>query len=342
MSTNNGFSGVSNCYVFKSRLQEYAQKVGIPTPVYETTKEGPSHEPSFWSTVIVNDVRYDSLPGFFNRKAAEQSAAEVALMQLAKSGELSERISQPIHETGLCKNLLQEYAQKMNFAIPLYQCQKEEAPDRMPCFSCTVEIGGIRYIGAVAKTKKEAEIKAARTALLALQSSRDKSGSSQLTVLPCKKRAGEPVNSTEEVTNVTKAKKARVKKLSKKRFRGKKVEQDQVNNTGSSDASVVQVTDSGALASKQATSNCEQDLDLSEDKVTSPEGVCPPFSTHKSQNENSRKENSGIGNHKTPDVGTSAISFADTTAIDEEVNGVTVVTEVASVVSNSPLGRIEA
>lgn len=98
--------GVSNCYVFKSRLQEYAQKVGIPTPVYETTKEGPSHEPSFWSTVIVNDVRYDSLPGFFNRKAAEQSAAEVALMQLAKSGELSERISQPIvsflsHRTNL-------------------------------------------------------------------------------------------------------------------------------------------------------------------------------------------------------------------------------------------------
>ena len=88
--------GVSNCYVFKSRLQEYAQKVGLPTPVYETIKEGPSHEPSFRSTVIVNDVRYDSLPGFFNRKAAEQSAAEVALMELAKSGEVNQSITQPV------------------------------------------------------------------------------------------------------------------------------------------------------------------------------------------------------------------------------------------------------
>lgn len=82
--------------MFKSRLQEYAQKVSLPTPVYETIKEGPSHEPSFRSTVIVNDVRYNSLPGFFNRKAAEQSAAEVALMELAKSVDIDACISQPV------------------------------------------------------------------------------------------------------------------------------------------------------------------------------------------------------------------------------------------------------
>ena len=88
--------GVSNCYVFKSRLQEYAQKVGVPTPVYETIKEGPSHEPYFRSSVILNDVRYDSLPGFSNRKAAEQSAAEVALRELSKSGDVNHCISQPV------------------------------------------------------------------------------------------------------------------------------------------------------------------------------------------------------------------------------------------------------
>jgi len=82
--------------VFKSRLQEYAQKAGLPTPVYETIKEGPSHEPSFRSTVIVNDVRYDSLPGFSNRKAAEQSAAEVALVELAKSNVVNQSITQPV------------------------------------------------------------------------------------------------------------------------------------------------------------------------------------------------------------------------------------------------------
>nr|XP_018685557.1 PREDICTED: double-stranded RNA-binding protein 8-like [Musa acuminata subsp. malaccensis] len=84
--------GVASCYVFKSRLQEYAQKVGIPTPVYQTLKEGPSHEPVFKSTVIVNNTRYDSLPGFFNRKAAEQSAAEIALMEIHKSGLMTENM----------------------------------------------------------------------------------------------------------------------------------------------------------------------------------------------------------------------------------------------------------
>jgi hypothetical protein len=36
-------------------------------------------------------------------------------------------------------------------------------------FIRTVEIGGIQYIGAAARTKKEAQIKVARTALLAIQ-----------------------------------------------------------------------------------------------------------------------------------------------------------------------------
>ncbi|KAF7830024.1 double-stranded RNA-binding protein 1-like [Senna tora] len=226
MHTNE--EGVSNCYVFKSRLQEYAQKVGFPTPVYETIKEGPSHEPSFRSTVIVNDIRYDSLPGFFNRKAAEQSAAEVALVELAKSGQVNQSINQPVHETGLCKNLLQEYAQKMNYAIPLYLCKKDERPGRLSLYSCTVEIGGIRYIGASARTKKEAEIKAARTALLAIQSSASQasekqSDHSKFTVIPCKKRGAESVAKA-EASKVLKAKKARFKRRKPKcrQYRDKK------------------------------------------------------------------------------------------------------------------------
>ncbi|XP_050378682.1 double-stranded RNA-binding protein 1-like isoform X1 [Argentina anserina] len=196
MATDEELQGLSKCYVFKSRLQEYAQKAGIKTPVYETTKEGPSHEPSFCSTVIVNDVRYNSLLGFTHRKAAEQSAAEVALLELSKSSDAVQCISQPVHEIGLCKNLLQEYAQKMNYAVPVYQCQKDTSPGKASVYSCTVEIGGIRYIGAAAATKKEAEIKVARTALLALQLSDTKSsmgsvGTSELTVLPSRKRRSE-------------------------------------------------------------------------------------------------------------------------------------------------------
>ncbi|KAF8411358.1 hypothetical protein HHK36_003907 [Tetracentron sinense] len=63
-------------------------------------------------------------------------------------------------------------------------------------FSFTVEIGGIQYIGAAARTKKEAEIKVAWTALLAIQSNAggpegEPSDSSQLTVVPCKKKGTE-------------------------------------------------------------------------------------------------------------------------------------------------------
>ncbi|CAN4092366.1 unnamed protein product [Withania somnifera] len=210
---------VSTCYVFKSRLQEYTQKVGLPTPVYETIKEGPSHEPIFRSTVVVNDVRYDSLPGFFNRKAAEQSAAEVALVKLVDSGPM-ENLSQPVHETGLCKNLLQEYAQKMNFAIPQYVCQRHDAEGKLTTFSCTVEVGGMRYIGAAARTKKEAEIKAARTALLAVQSgglgpNNKPIDYSIYTVIPIKKATDVGISIQESVATL-KPKKAKFKKRKKK------------------------------------------------------------------------------------------------------------------------------
>ncbi|CAI9095005.1 OLC1v1030855C1 [Oldenlandia corymbosa var. corymbosa] len=85
------------------------------------------------------------------------------------------------------KNLLQEFAQKTNYALPVYHCQKVETPGRGSSYSCTVETGGMKYIGGAAKTKKDAEIKAARTALLAIQanyssaeSSDDDSGDDEL------------------------------------------------------------------------------------------------------------------------------------------------------------------
>lgn len=219
---------VSNCYVFKSLLQEYAQKAKLPNPTYNTIKEGPSHEPSFRSTVIVDDVTYDSLPGFFSRRDAEQSAAEVALKALANSGAMGECISQPVHDTGLCKNLLQAYAQKMNFAIPLYVCYKDEKHGMTGLFSCTVDIGGMKYIGGAAKSKKEAELKAARTALLAIQSDPSVSSmkvdasSSTFTVVPGKKKVSDSVIKSQETSAALKPKKGRYKKRPRKRLnRGK-------------------------------------------------------------------------------------------------------------------------
>jgi hypothetical protein len=78
-------SGLAKCYAFKNWLQEYAEKVDLPAPEYRTVKEGPVHEPVFRSTVAIDGAKYDSLPGFFTRKAAEQSASEAALMEIVES-----------------------------------------------------------------------------------------------------------------------------------------------------------------------------------------------------------------------------------------------------------------
>ncbi|VFQ75195.1 unnamed protein product [Cuscuta campestris] len=233
---SDNIQGISNCYIFKSRLQEYAQKLGLPTPIYETIKEGPPHGPLFRSTVVVNDVKYDSLPGFFNRKAAEQSAAEVALLELSRSGDNKECISMPVHDTGLCKNILQEYAQKMNYATPLYKCSAvRQATGRHPLFTCTVDIGGVKYIGGASKSKKTAELKAARTALLAIESDPSKPSSvgpttdhspSNYTVVPMKKQGVDPTGTSHHETAASF--KANGKKscgtgwLKRKRHRGKR------------------------------------------------------------------------------------------------------------------------
>uniref|UniRef100_A0ACD5YHT2 Uncharacterized protein n=1 Tax=Avena sativa TaxID=4498 RepID=A0ACD5YHT2_AVESA len=162
--------GVENCYIFKSRLHEYTRKAGLVMPEYQTLKEGPSHEPIFKSTVVINNAKYESLPGFFNRNDAEQSAAEVALMEISKSEPLPTNAKIPaVQATGLCKNLLEQYARKMNYTIPCY-IWKRKAKGVGPII-CTVEIGGIQYIGAAARSKKGAEMKAAQTALLAIQGS---------------------------------------------------------------------------------------------------------------------------------------------------------------------------
>ncbi|KAL5203988.1 hypothetical protein ABZP36_008859 [Zizania latifolia] len=222
---NGGGGGirVENCYVFKSRLQEYAQKAGLTTPEYHTLKEGPSHEPIFKSTVVINNTKYESLPGFFNRKAAEQSAAEVALMEIVKSIPASANIPS-VQETGLCKNLLQEYAQKMNYAIPSYICTKQA----LGLFVCTVEIGGIQYIGAAARTKKEAEIKAARTALLAIQGQSDgcANGATKFIVVPGKRQGKEAEKKPIETPKPLKVKKGGFKKKWNKRNFTKKNDQD--------------------------------------------------------------------------------------------------------------------
>ena len=69
---------------------------------------------------------------------------------------------------GLCKSLLEDYAQKLSLPLPSYCC-KRLGKIHFPTFICNVEFFGVQYTCGVAHSRKEAEIQAVRTTLLALQ-----------------------------------------------------------------------------------------------------------------------------------------------------------------------------
>ncbi|XP_022730376.1 uncharacterized protein LOC111285208 isoform X2 [Durio zibethinus] len=262
------------------------------------------------------------------------------------------------HETGLCKNLLQEYAQKMNYAIPVYQCQKGEAPGRVPHFSCTVEIGGIRYIGATAKTKKEAEIKAARTALLAIQSSISELsnmgvGNSQLTVIPCRKRAMETASNPDETVNVPKAKKARFKKkMLKTKLSGNNADHSQDKTTGNLAVGLddpvksewIQTDSFIVLSSETLATDVMRDLidtkiesGLSE-QMRSADAVLTPKVADNCENGQLTAANSICSNHEAPDVENSSKVYDDLTDLVKLTNG----DEVVSMANDPTLSQMEA
>uniref|UniRef100_A0ACD6AHU5 Uncharacterized protein n=1 Tax=Avena sativa TaxID=4498 RepID=A0ACD6AHU5_AVESA len=228
-------SGRLKCHAFKSWLQEYAEKAGLPAPEYTTVKEGPAHEPVFRSTVAIGSARYDSLPGFSTRKAAEQSAAEAALMEILKSIPTTQRIPAD-QETGLWDNLLQEYAQEMNCSIPSYTWTRQ-ASGKAP-YTCTVEIAGMQYMGHAGRSKKEAQIKAAWTALLAIKGQLEgrASGATKYIVVPGKRQGNEaektPIETPLEVKKGGFKKKWNKRKFMKKNRQAVDVEKDEARAAG--------------------------------------------------------------------------------------------------------------
>lgn len=73
-------------HLFKSQLQNYAQKRKIDLPVYSPEWEGPAHALRFKCKVIVDGQTFESPKFFPTLKDAEHAAAEVALMSLSPSG----------------------------------------------------------------------------------------------------------------------------------------------------------------------------------------------------------------------------------------------------------------
>ena len=70
--------------VYKNLLQEYAQKSGLPLPVYNIENEGFPHAPKFRSSVIIDETKFTSKFTFPDRRAAEQDVAKLAYEAIVK------------------------------------------------------------------------------------------------------------------------------------------------------------------------------------------------------------------------------------------------------------------
>ncbi|KAJ6434038.1 hypothetical protein OIU84_017703 [Salix udensis] len=147
-------------HLFKSQLQTYAQKRNFALPVYSCERVGPSHASRFTCKVTVNGHTFESLESFPTLNKAEHAAAKAALISLLPNG---------VDEDGFgYKNLLQELAQREGCGLPTYSTNKS-GEAHIPTFTSTVEIEGEIFTGQGAKTKKQAEMSAAKTAYTALK-----------------------------------------------------------------------------------------------------------------------------------------------------------------------------
>ncbi|KAM1206178.1 hypothetical protein FF1_006848 [Malus domestica] len=184
--------------MYKSKLQEvcHGKQWGLPT--YTAMKDGPDHNPCFRASVSVNGFSFDSpvacksskqaqnqaaMLAFFHftsppssnlssgaadpevyntLKEAERAAANTVLMSLSED---SSRIND---EMGHYKNLLQELAREEGFCMPTYKTVKSGA-SHMPTFSSTVEVEGEQFCGKTGKSKKQAELSAAKVAYISLK-----------------------------------------------------------------------------------------------------------------------------------------------------------------------------
>nr|KAJ0225485.1 hypothetical protein LSAT_V11C100022840 [Lactuca sativa] len=146
-------------HLYKSRLQNYAQKKNITFPVYSCEMQGPPHARLFKARVTLDGTTFEGPEFCTTLKDAEHAAAKVAFMALSPDGTQEDDC--------LYKSLLQELAQKKGLLLPVYATNRTGQP-HMPCFSSTVEIAGECYAGQEARTKKQAEMNAAKVAFMAL------------------------------------------------------------------------------------------------------------------------------------------------------------------------------
>ncbi|XP_013604118.1 PREDICTED: double-stranded RNA-binding protein 4 [Brassica oleracea var. oleracea] len=181
-------------HMYKSQLQSYALKQNMELPVYAAERQGPAHAPRFRCKVTVCGQTFQSQEFCPTLKAAEHAAAKVALASLT-----------PLNPEGVVvdvayKNLLQEISQKENSLLPVY-ATATSGPSHAPTFTSTVEFAGNLYRGEEAKTKKLAEMNAAKVAFMSIKYGHpNQTPSSPSLTLEKQEAANSNVKSSEQVS----------------------------------------------------------------------------------------------------------------------------------------------
>ncbi|KAL5720343.1 hypothetical protein ACHQM5_013020 [Ranunculus cassubicifolius] len=147
-------------HVYKSQLQNYAQKKSLGLPVYSHVREGSPPALRFKATVNVDGRTFESPEFFRTLKEAEHAAAKAAFSSLSTNGIQEDDCS-------LYKNLLQELATKEGFSIPVYTTKSGSS--QVPTFTSSVVVEGDIFHGIESKTKKQAEKNAAKVAYISLR-----------------------------------------------------------------------------------------------------------------------------------------------------------------------------
>lgn len=180
--------------MYKAKLQELCQQKRWALPRYTSMKDGPDHIPRFKASVFLNGMSFHSSTSCKSCKEAQNDAAKSAFLHFISSSPAATptpaqvvtflsiftvQIKQIVDfsfisfdflsqvNIGFYKNLLQELTQREDFNTPEYKTMKCGVPHR-PTFFSSVEVEGEVFYGKGEKSKKEAEINAAKVAYTTL------------------------------------------------------------------------------------------------------------------------------------------------------------------------------
>ncbi|CAN1176528.1 Double-stranded RNA-binding protein 4 [Linum perenne] len=140
----------------KSVLNELCIKKKWLSPKYTTTKYGPDHIPAFHSTVMVNGTTFASESTARSSKQSKHDVARIAVRELMAAAAAAP-------EDLMYKSMLKEKIQKKGGCRPSYMTWKTDRV-HLPTFLSTVEVEGVAFMGGEARTKKLAQMSAAKFA----------------------------------------------------------------------------------------------------------------------------------------------------------------------------------